>query len=236
MDQIQAFCNQQKEWLEAELVSSRQETASSSTEEGRSRVLSGLNIAQVSVGLYGRTVVEVGVKDGGANDRLPAHRFTSGDEVELRGNNGKANSSTQGVVSLVTETSLALAVSGSSKGKKKDKKKEANDDQDDPDEPFGEPPFTLVPSSSVEVHRKMVAALSTLSQQGAQHPLAGAVVQALFEPKEMSSSLVSDESTEAFRKQLSNPNLDNSQIEAIQFALQPERVVSLIHGPPGTGK
>lgn len=253
MDQISAFVNQQKEWLEAELHSSRQERAANGNnngaEEGRSRVLTGLEIAQVSVGLYGRTVIEVGVAaTTGKSEkaRLPAHRFTTGDEVELRASGGQGSTNkvrtTQGVVSLVTDACLAFAISGTTRDKKKknNNRKNQDEDEDDQEQPYGEPPFTLVPSSSVEVHRKMVSALSTLAQQGAEHPQAGSVVRALFDPSSQQRSTTAPpiyaESLASFRARLCNPNLDDSQVEAIQFALQPHRVVSLIHGPPGTGK
>lgn len=232
MDQIKAFCDQQKEWLEAELVASRQEASLLTVqEEGRSRVLTGLSITQVSVGLYGRTVVELGLPD--STRRLPAHRFTSGDEVELRcasgGGNNNASKRTTGVVSQVTETTLAFAVGGSgnkskdnnNKKKQHQKVQDDDDDDDEADEPYGDPPFTLVPSSSVEVHRKMVAALSALEQHGAQHDVAGPVVQALFDPtiQQQHQSSTRSASIQEFRQRLSNPHLDDSQVEAIQFAL-----------------
>eukprot|EP00977_Amphora_coffeiformis_P006232 scaffold1341_cov178-Amphora_coffeaeformis.AAC.9 len=258
MDQIQAFCQQQKEWLEAELLVSEatsQQEATTTSEESRSRVLTRLAISQVSVGLYGRTVIELAATTTATGDgvpRLPAHRFTSGDEVELRSAGNKKV--TQGVISQVTDTSLAFAISnsgdnGNKKGtkanpKKKSGKQDSQDDEvDDSENPYGEPPFTLVPSSSVEVHRKMVVALNTLAHDGAGHAVAGPVVQALFDPfslQQQSHNNTAEssypESTETFRQRLSNPHLDDSQVEAIQFALQPHRVVSLIHGPPGTGK
>ena len=222
MDEIKAFCDQQREWLEAELVASQQEaTSSAASEEGRSRVLSGLSLTQVSVGLYGRTVVELGMP---GNARLPAHRFTSGDEVELRGSDSKRRT-TQGVVSQVTDTTLAFAVSSSGSsskdGKNKKQSKQQQQEEDEQDEPYGEPPFTLVPSSSVEVHRKMVAALSSLAQHGAQHDVAGPVVKALVDPKTQSTAVLrsSNETIQDFRQRLSNPSLDDSQVEAIQFAL-----------------
>ena len=123
----------------------------------------------------------------------------------------------------MTDTTLAFAVSSSRRGSKdKTNKKQSNeDDEDDDEQPYGEPPFTLIPSSSVEVHRKMVAALETLAAQ--QHDnVAGQVVQALFDAQKQQSTAACNNNKQAltdFRQRLSNPNLDDSQVEAIQFAL-----------------
>jgi ATP-dependent RNA/DNA helicase IGHMBP2 len=233
--EIRSFVDQQKEWLAAELQASRDPT-----EEGRTQVLAHLQL-EVTVGLYGRTVLELGLSD--PNERLPAHRFTAGSEVEVRGSSQKKGQAIQGVVSCVTDTRIAVAVSApTGKQSKKQKKNQAEQDDendDDQDNPYGEAPFSLVPRSSVEVNRKLVAALTDLAQQGSDHAVAGGVVRALFTDTQTTSAVSAapptSEETQTFRHQLLH-HLDDSQVAAIQFCLSPRHLVSLIHGPPGTGK
>ena len=98
-------------------------------------------------------------------------------------------------------------------------------------------PLLLVPSRSIEVHKKYLAALSMLEKQGVNHPGAGRVVRALFDP----ATITQDSPIPLPSKQQANfihfnDGLDDSQIEAIQFALSETRQISCIHGPPGTGK
>jgi ATP-dependent RNA/DNA helicase IGHMBP2 len=233
--EIRSFVDQQKEWLAAELQASRDPT-----EEGRTQVLAHLQL-EVTVGLYGRTVLELGLSD--LHERLPAHRFTVGSEVEVRGSSQKKGQAVQGVVSCVTDTRIAVAVSATTgKQSKKQKKNQAeqDDDDDDQDNPYGEAPFSLVPRSSVEVNRKLVAALTDLAQQGSAHAVAGGVVRALFTATQTTSAVSTPPSTsqetQTFRHQRLHHNLDDSQVAAIQFCLSPRHLVSLIHGPPGTGK
>lgn len=236
---ISSFCEEQRQLLQLELQSeSLGETSNSklndSNDAPRSHVLHGLAVDHVSVGLYGRTVVTLHKSNFSL---LPAHRFTTGDEAEIRSSNSKAGS--VGVVSQVTDESIAVALFGgsihkSSKKNEKGKGKKQEDDKDNDDNVLqGSPPFSLLPKSSIEVHHKLVTALNDLGKHGVDHPVAGTVIRSLFDASSNSSAEVStrahlpDEPT----------NLDASQREAISFALGgPNRPVALIHGPPGSGK
>jgi len=290
--------------------SSKNNNAGAPEEERQSDVLSGLQVSQIGVGLYGRTVVTftplhncnnsnkaaasgagagAGADNGGAPSPaallqlppvLPPHRLTSGDEVEIRTKTGSSRAggggNGGGVVCQVTETSVSVALFGGkgggdchrrnngNKNSKSGKKK--NDDDDDDDDAIGfdaPPPYALVPRSSVQVHAKMVAALDELGKYGPDHEVSGRVVRALFDP---SSSVVHASSRTKAKKDSNdgtdnnnnnnnsggdrspfNPNLDESQVEAIAFCLEsagasatttttPSIPVSLVHGPPGTGK
>ena len=54
---------------------------------------------------------------------------------------------------------------------------DATDENDQHDgQLLGPPPYTLVPTSSIEVHKKLVAALDELQKHGVDHPHAGHVV------------------------------------------------------------
>jgi hypothetical protein len=236
---IRAFCAQQREWLELELQSEQQQqqdqqpqavSSSSTSPEGRSHVLHQLQAAEVSVGLYGRTVVRL-VSAVAANaaaavalQLLPAHRFTTGDEVEIRiRNTTGGKSSASGVVSEVTESSLSVALFPA---KHKQGKSEEEDDENDF---FGSAPLSLIPRSNVEVHRKLLAALTELETKGVDHPVSGRVVQALFDPTSQMQQFSSSNSTTTI--QPFNTNLDASQLEAIAFALTANQPIALIHGP-----
>jgi superfamily I DNA and/or RNA helicase len=265
---IRAFCAQQREWLELELQSEQDETAlgnrkgssnnsnSNSNSELTASVLSNLQVAEVSVGLYGRTVVRLesaadatsngNVGDSSSIPLLPAHRLTTGDEVEFRSksgskkSSGSASSAPTGVVSQVTETSISVALSShkqrSDRNTKKGKEDDNNNDDsnNNDDEMLGiPPPFSLIPKSSAQVHRKMMIALEMLERHGVDHPVSGRVVQALFDPQQQREQ---QRPSSQQLLPLQNSMLDDSQLEAIQFSLAVDRPVSLIHGPPGTGK
>jgi len=187
---------------------------------------------------------------------LPSHRLTVGDEVAILAKNGKVSqrqsSKVGGVICASDDASISVALFGNSKhqrtGGAKDKKKEAsyhdNIDDDDDDDDDGEmlggpPPYSIVQKSSAEVHRKMVLTLDNLERQGVNHSIAREIITAAFEPNnpkyrvDLPSSRI-----EALESEynLDSTNLDYSQKEAIILALSSNCPISLIHGPPGTGK
>jgi hypothetical protein len=198
----------------------------SSERHAASSILTKLESLQISVGLYGRTVVQLG--RSGDQSLLPVHIFTTGDEVEIRNsNNNKATNgggTTGGVICEVTETSLSVALFSSS-GRRKNK---GGSDEPAAESFFDAPPYTIIPRSNVQVHEKMVSALSELRQHGIHHPVAGKVVEALFRKVEFPPVNENDEDP-AFPP--FNPRLDASQLAAISFALSSKRPVALIHGP-----
>jgi hypothetical protein len=205
----------------------------------RNVVLNRLEASEVTVGLYGRTVVRltplaVPYSSKPLDDRadssthpdaaaapitakadksvplLPAHRFTTGDEVEVRTSSKtekKANIS--GVICEVTDASISVALSSSketrklggdskkpTKGKGVGDKKASESGHDDVDAGFIETlmadnsgPLSLIPRSSVDVHQKMLQALADLESHGTQHPAAGPIVQALFDHELVQATL-----------------------------------------------
>jgi ATP-dependent RNA/DNA helicase IGHMBP2 len=248
---IREFVREQRELLELELNSEQDEAKVAATgtkdedSSHRTVALRQLEASDISAGLYGRTVVQLTVlpKDGKKQDGsitlLPAHRFTVGDDVEIHSKQHDKNRKNipGGVVCAVTDTSISVALfqkNNGASGSKKDDKNNKQDNNNDSEEDalLGSPPLTLIPKSSVEVHRKLVAGLAELERHGPNHPIAGHLVEALFlPPSRPLPSISSSQSIEPF-----NDNLDTSQLEAIAFALEQDRPVSLIHGPPGTGK
>mmetsp|Transcript_15199 Transcript_15199/g.21681 ORF Transcript_15199/g.21681 Transcript_15199/m.21681 type:complete len:334 (-) Transcript_15199:434-1435(-) len=130
-------------------------------------------------------------------------------------------------------------------------KKHNGDDQqqvdDEDDHVLGmTAPLSIVPRSSVEVHAKMTKSLEELDKHGFDHPIASNVIRAIFDPssyfirntklkdEEMrgdankTSGDMKNEHTKKTKIHPYNSNLDESQLEAIQFALEDSRPLALI--------
>eukprot|EP00986_Skeletonema_menzelii_P003391 scaffold1040_cov149-Skeletonema_menzelii.AAC.4 len=237
-------------------------------EADRGFFLRNLDVIDTSIGLYGRTVITFGsasTEPSSNNDQngknaspklLPSHRLTVGDEVAVLAKNGKGSQlqsskkvkSIGGVICASDETSISVALFGDSKqqrtGGSKDKKKETIDNgniDDDGEMLGGPPPYSIVPKSSAEVHRKMVLTLDNLEKQRVNHSIARDIIKAAFEPSNPNYKVdLPSARIEALEREYNldstNTNLDYSQKEAIIFALSSTCPISLIHGPPGTGK
>jgi hypothetical protein len=234
---IRSFVNQQRAWLQQELQCD--DDAASREEEGRSQhVLHQLEASDVSVGLYGRTVltlVAISPPPAGGSSvlLLPAHRFTTGDEVEIRNNKGSHSGSKKqkhpgGVICQVTETSLSIALLDDSNTRNS----KAGQMDTNGEGSFG-PPLSLLPKSSIEVHKKHMLALDDLETNGTNHAVAGKVVQALFEGTSSSVESAGNSHHVSNPIQPFSKALNESQIQAISFALTENRPVALLHGPPG---
>ena len=291
---IKQFVVKQRELLDLELQAEKEEGATTDssgskgintndkTEGRRSHVLGRLEASDVSVGLYGRTVVQLtpwsspissscdektNDASGGANTNtnsikqinnlsplLPAHRFTVGNEVEIRakgGGNNNQKSSISGVICAVSEESISVAIfenkqssskpstkakGNSNRGGKSSRKKDTDNDEDDETSILDLAPLSLVPRSSIEVHKRLVAALDRLEKHGDDHVIAGSIIRSVFSPSGFSCREENVPKQQQQQHPCFNPGLDVSQREAIDFVLQGERPISLIHGPPGTGK
>jgi ATP-dependent RNA/DNA helicase IGHMBP2 len=223
---VSAFVAEQKELLALELQADEEPN----DDDRSTNDLGNLEVSDVSVGLYGRTVVQLTLRSFDTSSKLkavlPAHRLTVGDEVEVLSKKKSKNGFPGGVVCEVSETHVSVALfTKSAAGTKKDSQEGEGDEQDE----FGSPPLTLLPRSSADVNRKLMNALTTLEKHGSNHPVAGQLIQALFCPVNFPPFVAS--SFYPF-----NEYLDDSQREAISFALQANQPIALIHGPPGTGK
>mmetsp|Transcript_12382 Transcript_12382/g.13880 ORF Transcript_12382/g.13880 Transcript_12382/m.13880 type:complete len:1153 (+) Transcript_12382:107-3565(+) len=251
-------------------------------EQGRSHILGRLETSEISVGLYGRTVVRLTLwssqettdkttssdeKESTTNilsndlSLLPAHKFTVGNEVEIhaKGSGRKdEKNSIGGVISVVSETSISVALfqdrqsSSSTQSSKqqnnkrngsnnhKSKKNNLDNDSDDTENAdidiLDRAPLHLVPKSSVEVNKKLMAALDRLERQGVDHPIAGSIIRTMFSSSPSATMKPGHKIQKRQQQKNFNSGLDVSQSDAVTFALHPERTVALIHGPPGTGK
>ncbi|KAL3939419.1 MAG: hypothetical protein SGBAC_005861 [Bacillariaceae sp.] len=246
---IREFVAKQRELLglEFEAESPNESSSTKSSDDRASHVLASLEVSDISVGLYGRTVVQLSSMTAEKSSEevlLPAHRFTAGDEVQIRKQNRK--DSPTGVICGVADTFVSVALferknngnsnkkganNNNSNSNNNNKQPKKNDQDADENDFLSQPPFSLVPMSSVEVHKKMIKALDALEKHGANHPICGSVVRAMFDPDLSLKTAKHAANFDAF-----NANLDASQMEAISFALHSERKIALIHGPPGTGK
>jgi ATP-dependent RNA/DNA helicase IGHMBP2 len=257
--QIREFVTVQRALLTAELASesgieesaatkstsAKNDKASHSTAVQVPGVLRNLALHHVSVGLYGRTVVTLGRKDhhSGVNEGLllPHHCFTTGDEVQILpkpatvdGTGTSAKNGEGGVVSQVDETSISIALFG--KNHTHGAQTNSNSTTDEESTIVGSPPFSIVPKSSAEVHNKMIQALADLQRGGESHPICGNVVKAIFSDQQSARYTTIQPPDNVVQPNPYNPDLDDSQLEAIAFSLHANRHLSLIHGPPGTGK
>jgi hypothetical protein len=268
---IAAFCAQQRAWLELELQDEQEQKpvllsrngGSGGPTEGQqlrsNTALSGLSVSDVSIGLYGRTVVQfvpsfdATVSSPSQLLLLPAHRFTTGDEVEIRPQKSSRPSHTtalSGVVSAVTDASLSVALFPPSSKQKSLRSGGGGSDRTEgsnhEEEPFldvwdnSNGPFVILARSNVQVHRKLVLALSELETKGVDHAVCGRIVQALFDPTSHVVPAVATVNTPqrieptadaATVAAVSSSHLDASQQEAIAFALSSRQPLALIHGP-----
>jgi len=179
----------------------------------RGDILLALRVVDISPGFLGRTVLTLSRGEGAL---LPDHRLGTHDLVALRASRGGHESPllARGVVSRVTETTLAVALD------------EAPEEQLDG--------LLRVERLANDVtHARLKAALASLSAVGAgsARPPGAPLVDLLFgrcAPRPPSAP-------SARPVALLNAALDASQEAAVRFALTSPELV-LIHGPPGTGK
>lgn len=259
-EKLRNYVLNQRRLLELELLSDQEETTNATSlkksndsignEDDKStsspsRTLNNLQLDHFSVGLMGRTVIQlssssdIGISlEEGANKKektdrlLPAHRLTVGDEVEIisknaskpmgneRGKSGKK--SIGGVISALTDSAVSISLFSKGDGPSN------NNTQSDEEETRilgGSPPFSVIPRSSIAVHRKMTDALQELERHGLDHPVAGSVLRAVFDPSSSANTPIplSERNFVPF-----NANLDDSQLDAINFALNGQRSISLI--------
>uniref|UniRef100_K3X5G7 DNA helicase n=1 Tax=Globisporangium ultimum (strain ATCC 200006 / CBS 805.95 / DAOM BR144) TaxID=431595 RepID=K3X5G7_GLOUD len=178
-------------------------------------VLVNLKVSQYSTGLFGRTVVKFAFPSAHVQRPKP-HQFTVGDLVQLRIARPSTSSSNgakypTGIVARVEETALSVALS-------------EGDDVDEDE--------LLAKSVTIDrlVNNATFVKLSSVLDQLAKFDFGAAqsVVEIVFSGKSPSWNPLPEITP-------FNPGLNESQLEAIRFALA-SKDLALIHGPPGTGK
>ncbi|CAC5358319.1 IGHMBP2 [Mytilus coruscus] len=170
-----------------------------------------LRISGRKTGLYGRTILSF--EASGGIKEFPSHNITSGDIVGLcqSSSDQQTDSAGSGIITRVSQTEINVAF----------------DESQDLFSLDDDALYKLTKLANDVTYKRIKNALNRLSQ-GHSQPCSH-LASVLFQESELSPPL---ESKEIY---YINSNLDESQKEAVRFALsQPE--IAVVHGPPGTGK
>jgi hypothetical protein len=329
---LQNFCTQQRYLLNVEYnhitESSTNDTlielptyntnnTSQCHSTNKTNALNHLRINDISIGLYGRTVIRF-VHDVVTTETttttahstttkqphtqsssfvlLPAHKFTTGDDVDVRYSSSSSQETSNhkviimsGVICEVTETSLSVAMSSTpSKTQPKSsshnhRNQHTTTDWDDTDlwNDTTAVRFTIVPKSQRIIYEKLIHAIQLLEQSRRSNSNSSnsEMIRAMFRPhwnhgttnhtrtqtpppppqqqqqQQQSESdhvtslsqnhptpllVPSKQNHDTCHSSYQNPNLDESQKEAIHFALSnshhqhhynTQPPITLIHGP-----
>ncbi|XP_019132765.2 DNA-binding protein SMUBP-2 [Larimichthys crocea] len=204
-----------QEEREAEIEETRiwQENISLKDLQNKGVCLLKLHIGSQSTGLYGRTVVVLEPRKHLGFSSLPSNNFGPGDIVGLYDTGGCTADSQigTGIVTRVSQASISVAFDDSKDGLSFDT----------------DALYNLLKLANDVTYKRMKRALNTLN--GYSNGPAGNLINVLFGDTKPSSQSQPNE-VEFF-----NSNLDDSQREAVSFALS-QRELAVIHGPPGTGK
>uniref|UniRef100_A0A672MRT7 DNA-binding protein SMUBP-2 n=1 Tax=Sinocyclocheilus grahami TaxID=75366 RepID=A0A672MRT7_SINGR len=172
-----------------------------------------LQIASQHTGMYGRLLVVFEPRKSIGPSILPSNTFGPGDIIGLYQAEGQDQPSQlgSGVVTRVTQASLTVAFDDTQDG--------INLDRDGL--------YNLMKLANDVTYRRLSSALKSLN--GYSSGPASHLISVLFGYSE--PGILSHQHTLEF----SNTGLDNSQKEAVSFAIS-QKDVAIIHGPPGTGK
>lgn len=234
---ISSFAATQLTLLDAELQAELSETnalLSSHTPTTLSRAglaILNLNISSLRTGLGGKTVVELGldpaVATKGEKPDIPEHGIRTGDIVALQeqptGSAKKtekrdsAKKGVEGVVLRVRRESIEIVL-----------------DKEDADVPTAAKLWIVKLANDV-TYKRMNQTMSRLQKfEDVQNTPFMHVLFGHGSPTPLPSDL-NDPSSPLYKLAWNDPTLNESQKEAIKFALA-SREIALIHGPPGTGK
>ncbi|XP_007256031.3 DNA-binding protein SMUBP-2 [Astyanax mexicanus] len=217
--EVESFVTKTLELLqeerEAEIEETRawQKSLSLKTLQQKGVCLLKLQIGSQRTGMHGRLLVSFEPRKSANPSVLPSNSFGPGDIVGLYASEGcsQPNQLCSGVVTRVTQTSITVAIDDTHDG--------VNLDSDGL--------FNIMKLANDVTYKRLTRALNSLN--GYRGGPAANLISVLFgysEPGTLSqqSALV-----------WINNGLDNSQKEAVSFALS-QKDVAIIHGPPGTGK
>ncbi|XP_077177380.1 DNA-binding protein SMUBP-2 isoform X2 [Paroedura picta] len=216
---VQAFVSQQlallQEEREAEVAEARawQESISLKELQRRGVCLLKLEIASQRTGLYGRLLVTFQPRKYGSElSELPCNSFGPGDIVGLYEMAGQGVQLTTGIVTRMSPKSIVIAVDEPQNGL-------VSLDQENS--------YRLLKLANDVTYKRLKKALNRLSQY--RYGPSSGLIDVLF-----GSSEPSDSNDTGLLK-FYNESLDASQKEAVRFSLA-QKELSIIHGPPGTGK
>ncbi|KAE9578720.1 DNA polymerase alpha-associated DNA helicase A [Colletotrichum fructicola] len=233
---VQSFAATQLSLLSAELAAEIAESSalvslhSPTALQRAGLALSNLVVGARRTGLGGRTVLELNpdpAVSSSAEGKLPEHGLRPGDIVLLSeqpaGNAKKRevkeleSKGARGVVTRVRHESVGIAVD---EGKGEEREFDGR--------------VWVVKVADDVTYRRMNLTMEKLEKMTeAEYSSFMRVLFGLSSPSPVPSDLASD--SELSKIQWIDPSLNDSQKDAIRFALA-SREVALIHGPPGTGK
>ncbi|KAM3609523.1 uncharacterized protein V6R79_016305 [Siganus canaliculatus] len=204
-----------QEEREAEIEETRiwQENISLKDLQNKGVCLLNLTIGSQFTGLHGRTIVVLEPRKHSASSSLPSNNFGPGDIVGLY-DIGGCNAHSQigtGIVTKVSSASVSVAFDDSKDGLSLDT----------------DALYNVLKLANDVTYKRMKNALAALN--GYSNGPAGNLINVLFGDTKPSSHSQPNE------VKFLNLNLDDSQKEAVSFALS-QRELAVIHGPPGTGK
>ncbi|KAF2822158.1 DNA-binding protein SMUBP-2 [Ophiobolus disseminans] len=234
---IPSFAASQLTLLDAELQAELTETnalLSSHTPAALSRAglaILNLNVSSIRTGLGGKTVVELGLDSAvvakGDKPDIPEHGIRVGDIVAVQDQpSGSAKKTekrelvkkgAEGVVLRVRRENVEIVL-----------------DKEDADVPGGSKLWIVKLANDV-TYKRMNQTMNRLQKFSDQEYTP--FMRVLFgqaSPTPLPSDL-NDPTNPLHKLEWNDPSLNDSQKEAIRFALA-SREISLIHGPPGTGK
>ncbi|XP_004553091.1 DNA-binding protein SMUBP-2 [Maylandia zebra] len=204
-----------QEEREAEIEETRvwQENISLKDLQNKGVCLLKLQIGSQSTGLYGRTVVILEPRKHLGFSSLPSNSFGPGDIVGLYDTTGctAASQISTGIVTRVGQASVSVAF----------------DDLKDGHSLDSDALYNLLKLANDVTYKRMKRALNTLN--GYNNGPASNLISVLFGDTKPTSQ------SQPNKVEFFNSNLDDSQREAVSFALS-QRELAVIHGPPGTGK
>lgn len=173
-----------------------------------------LNIDEVKTSLFGRTTLTV-VSHRGAADALLSNSFKTGDEVVLYSMKKRSveghteDGKLAGVITKSSNNSLDIVV-------------------EEYDEEALNPPLRLDLRSNEYTHKKMICALEEIISS--PNKLVNHLLQPSLYPDNRDVQLSSEALISARRLSYFNPDLNESQREAVACALNAP-LISIIHGP-----
>uniref|UniRef100_A0A3B3DTU3 DNA-binding protein SMUBP-2 n=1 Tax=Oryzias melastigma TaxID=30732 RepID=A0A3B3DTU3_ORYME len=217
--EVETFVSKTLELLqderEAEIQETRtwQENSSLKDLQSKGICLLKLQIGSQFTGLYGRTVLVLEPRKYLGFSSLPSNTFGPGDIVGLYDTAGCSATSQicTGIVTRVSQASVSVAIDVL----KDDAVLDTNSQ------------YNLLKLANDVTYKRMKRALNALN--GYSNGPAANLINVLFGNTQPSSHSQPNE------VQFFNSNLDDSQREAVAFALS-QRELAVIHGPPGTGK
>ncbi|KAK0667160.1 P-loop containing nucleoside triphosphate hydrolase protein [Cercophora samala] len=236
---IPTFATTQISLLAAELQAEVDETSAlvslhSPTALQRAGVaLTNLAVLSQRTGLGGKTVIELGTDPAFSTSvDLPEHGIRSGDIVLLAEQppaSGKKREvrelekkGVKGVVTRVGRQNLGVAVEA--------------EEEDRKELPGGEKRVWIVKLADEVTWRRMNGVMERMGRMGeGEYSYFMRVLFGLTTPSPVPGDLSKDEGVGEGRVRWFDPSLNESQKDAIRFALRSEEI-ALIHGPPGTGK